>query len=306
MPSVTYPKDVCFAVSTGAGAIDRDKAIIHAVSMLTEGEARGHGIQIDHATLEQVATAAKRYRGGVKVRIEHSGGVGEIVGALRSFSVVGDKLIANLHLLKTHPDTPRILEMAEEIPDTFGLSIVFRGVPEERDGKQYARCEEIYACDLVSQPAANPSGLFEQPKVDTSTEGKSMTELKITETAKAQAAAVTPPAAPAPEPTSLELTLNRIAQLEAKIAKMEADAATAAEKVAKEMESRASARALEIAAAAGCPPVETKPAQPAQAASPVKSYEDLWTAWHKLPVEGRQSFYAQHRDAMNFVRNPNK
>jgi predicted trehalose synthase len=54
------------------------------------------------------------------------------------------------------------LEIAERIPDTFGLSIAFSGPSEKSSDKltTLQRCSEIYSVDLVSEPAANPNGFF--------------------------------------------------------------------------------------------------------------------------------------------------
>jgi phage terminase small subunit len=50
------------------------------------------------------------------------------------------------------------LELAEKMPDTFGLSVSFQGEPEGNK----ARCTKIRSVDLVADPAANPGGLFEE------------------------------------------------------------------------------------------------------------------------------------------------
>lgn len=149
------------------GVIDAQNAIIAGVSVITVGEARGHGMQIDQQTLEQVKDAAETYAGGLKVKTDHYTGFNEIVGALKNFTIDGDQLRADLYLLKNHDATARILEMAELMPDTFGLSISFSGDHEENGETVFARCSEIYSADLVDTPAANPTGLF-SAKVDSS------------------------------------------------------------------------------------------------------------------------------------------
>ncbi len=148
--------------------VDADSGMIHGVSVITLGAARGHGLSIDSTTLEQVRDCAATYKGGVKVKVDHDGGAGDIAGFLTGFRVEGQKLLADLQLLAASPHRAYVLELASKIPDTFGLSINFSGVPEVRDGKRFARCAEIYSVDLVDEPAANPSGLFseggDQPK----------------------------------------------------------------------------------------------------------------------------------------------
>ena len=147
------------------GDIDAAAATIKNVSVITVGEARGHGMRIDEKTLLQVKAAAETYSGGLKVKTDHYSGFNEIVGALKNFTIDGDQLRADLFLLKNHDATARIIEMAELMPDTFGLSISFSGDHEADGDTTFARCSEIYSADLVETPAANPTGLF-SAKVD--------------------------------------------------------------------------------------------------------------------------------------------
>lgn len=168
------------------GTIDAQNAVISGVSVITVGEAKGHGMLIDDQTLLQVKAAAETYMGGLKVKTDHYTGFNEIVGALKNFVIDGDQLRADLYLLKNHEATARILEMAELMPDTFGLSISFSGEHEESDDTVFARCSEIYSADLVDTPAANPSGLF-SAKVDSMK--KAMDEKQF---AEALAAALAP------------------------------------------------------------------------------------------------------------------
>jgi hypothetical protein len=184
------------------GDIDAAAATIKNVSVITVGEARGHGMQIDEKTLLQVKAAAETYAGGLKVKTDHYTGFNEIVGALKNFTIDGDQLRADLFLLKNHDATARIIEMAKLMPDTFGLSISFSGEHEEKGETVLARCSEIYSADLVDTPAANPTGLF-SAKVDS--EKTVMDEKQI---ADAIAAALAP-------------VIEDMAALQAKLAKME-------------------------------------------------------------------------------------
>jgi hypothetical protein len=168
------------------GTIDAQAATISGVSVITVGEAKGHGLIIDEQTLMEVKAAAETYSGGLKVKTDHYTGFNEIVGTLKNFVIDGDQLRADLYLLKNHDATARILEMAELMPDTFGLSISFSGEHKEDGSVVLARCSEIYSADLVDAPAANPTGLF-SAKVDS--EKKVMDEKQI---ADAIAAALAP------------------------------------------------------------------------------------------------------------------
>ena len=151
---------ITFAAS--AGVIDAQTGIIRGVSLITKGPALGHGVMIDDKTLQQVKKAAEQYSGGLKVKLDHSGGAGDIVGYIDTLRIDGEKLLGDLHLLESSVHRAYILEIAERIPDTFGLSIAFSGPSEKSADKltTLQRCSEIYSVDLVSEPAANPNGFF--------------------------------------------------------------------------------------------------------------------------------------------------
>lgn len=142
------------------GPIDDGAGIIRGVSIITRGQARGHDLIIDQTTLQQVVVAAQEYENGVKVKVDHGSGVYSIVGSVRDFRIDGDRVKGDLHLLKTADKRQHILELARELPDTFGLSVSINGLHETKGGKTYARCSRISSCDIVTDPAANPDGLL--------------------------------------------------------------------------------------------------------------------------------------------------
>jgi hypothetical protein len=150
------------AFSASAGAIDVAQGIIRGVSLITEGPALGHGVMIDAKTLQQVKAAAESYAGGLKVKLDHNSGAGDIIGFIDNLRIVGPKLLGDLNLLASSPHRDYVLEIAQKIPDTFGLSIAFSGPSEASSDKltTLQRCAEIYSVDLVSEPAANPDGFF--------------------------------------------------------------------------------------------------------------------------------------------------
>jgi hypothetical protein len=150
------------AFSAAVGAIDTELGIIRGVSLITEGPALGHGVMIDAKTLQQVKAAADLYSGGLKVKLDHNSGAGEIIGFISNLRIVGPKLLGDLNLLASSPHRGYVLEIAQKIPDTFGLSIAFSGPSEPSSDKLtiLQRCSEIYSVDLVSEPAANPDGFF--------------------------------------------------------------------------------------------------------------------------------------------------
>lgn len=158
----------CFSLITG-GKVDREKGIISGVSVITKGDAKGHGIGIDQKTLQTVLDCANEFSSGVKVKFRHGKTgeyqsiVDEISGTLKNFSISGNKVRADFHLFKSLSEEVKnkIFEMAETIPDQFGLSIVFSGDNEELENVKFARCRDLLSVDLTDNPAANPDGLFE-------------------------------------------------------------------------------------------------------------------------------------------------
>ena len=153
-------RSVAHGLAATAPRIDASAGIIFGVSVITVGDAKGHGLKIDRTTLEQVKSCAERYKGGLKVKMTHAGDAGDFVGALRGFRIEGEQLRADLHLLRTAKQRDYVMEIAEKLPASFGLSIAFSGPTEDKNGLKLTRCMEIYSADLVAEPAANPGGLF--------------------------------------------------------------------------------------------------------------------------------------------------
>jgi len=145
-------------------SVDSSSGIISRVSVLTEGTAKGHNVKIDATTLSQVKACAETSAGGVKVKVNHDTGFEAITGVLKNFTIEGNQLFANLHLLKAGDYYAKLLEMAQTIPESFGLSVCFSNLPVTIGNDQFARCLELYSIDLVDQPAANPNGLFSIPQ----------------------------------------------------------------------------------------------------------------------------------------------
>jgi len=139
---------------------ESDKAGIPAVSILTIGEAKGHDLYVDDVSLEKALILMKSAPNGVKVKLNHGSGLENVVGFARNPRITEDKLVADLHLLKSSPHYGLIKEMASEAPDQFGVSLAFYNETEEIDGKEFIRPISVKSADLVGEPAANAS-LFE-------------------------------------------------------------------------------------------------------------------------------------------------
>jgi hypothetical protein len=158
-----------FALVDSLAAVDAENGVIRGVAVITEGPARGHfdwdsgkPLYADAETLREVMECAKTYVGGLKVKMNHGSGVGDIVGRLDNFRIEGTVLRADFMALATSAQRGYIFEIAQTMPDAFGLSISFSGTPKVDDKRAYARCTEIYSADFVDEPAANPTGLFQR------------------------------------------------------------------------------------------------------------------------------------------------
>ena len=267
-----------FFSAVSGSKVNRESGIIEAVSVITEGEAKGHDMFIDATTLQQVKACAEQFKDGVKVKIDHGTGFSSIVGVLRNFRIEGDKLLADLHLLKAHEMRERLFEIAEEMPGSVGLSISFSYTSEKIGKKEYARCEDLYSVDFVDRPAANPSGLFR--RVDSPPNGMAQ-ESSVLDQIKSLLGM-----SPAPAPVNFEakareletqvtdLTAKvsdlaaakaKITELEAAKAKSDADLKAATDKLAT-FDAEVAAKALQITSAQGQPaPIaatpETKPGE---------------------------------------------
>ena len=174
--------------------VDRDAHIIYGVSAAQAVEALGHGALLDGKTIGQIVEHGNAARNGVKSRFTHPGlsssGLGKYLGRLRSFRQDGDKALADLHIADSAFKTPEgdlgtyVMDMAENDPDMFGLSIVFKGARvwalsdgtemdvEDDEGrtrkrpdnattdKPIMRIKQLLAVDAVDEPAANRDGMF--------------------------------------------------------------------------------------------------------------------------------------------------
>jgi hypothetical protein len=143
------------------GSVDESNCAIRGVCVLRKGEARGHGLHVDDETIRGMLESA-RGKAQIPCQLDHGSGVENTVGFLADFRIQGEKLVADLHLLRTHEETPRLLEKAQRMPRAFGLSAAFAGCGEAQSGgKKAARCHDLKSVDIVTQPAAT-DGLFSE------------------------------------------------------------------------------------------------------------------------------------------------
>lgn len=183
---------VRFNVSRGISSqyentVDFDKNVIYGVSVISLGEAQGHGVEIDEKTVDQVVEFGNRHKHGLKSRFGHptmsGSAVGTELGRMKNFYKDTEKndaiARADLHLSASSFKTPNgnlgdyTLSLANEDPDQFGCSIVvdlerkYRldedGARQtDKDGNELlplARVRELYAVDVVDEPATG-DGMF--------------------------------------------------------------------------------------------------------------------------------------------------
>lgn len=140
---------------------DMDEMELGGVSILEVGEAKGHDLFVDKTSLETALKLMESAKNGTKAKMNHGSGLEAVVGFLRNPRIEGDKLVADLRLLRNSPHYGLIKEMASEAPDQFGVSLAFVNESETINGKDYIRPQSIASADLVSSPAAT-NGLFEE------------------------------------------------------------------------------------------------------------------------------------------------
>lgn len=154
--------------SSAKPAVDREAGVIRNVAIMSIGAAKGHGVLVDGTTLSQVRDSAKdSFTNGMPAVFNPSTfdhGPAGIAGFVPNDSLSLDEangvLRGDLKMLKSYSGAEYIYELAENQPDTFGLSLEFDGDPEEVDGIMLSRCTKVYKVTLVDEPAANPTGLF--------------------------------------------------------------------------------------------------------------------------------------------------
>lgn len=175
---------------------DRKMGLIRGAALIARGEALGHRSWIDDTTLQQVAEFGNQSSKGVKVRFTHpslSGdGLGSFLGRAKNLRVQDDKTLGDVHFSPAAHETPDgnlaayVMQLAEDDPESFGMSIVFEHDPQaerefvrahekvDEDGDtdfispdpdnehnyRHTRLRQLFAVDFVDEPAANPEGLF--------------------------------------------------------------------------------------------------------------------------------------------------
>lgn len=149
-----------FSIDLTGSKIDPNNRTIRQVSLISLGEAKGHNVFVDQKTLTQVFDKLTELE-SLKVKADHGSGVLSTIGYIDQFAMGQDKVLGDFHVYEAEPEAPRIFEIARKNPNHLGMSLEFEGEDQKKDGKMFARCSDISAVALVSDPAANKS-LFEK------------------------------------------------------------------------------------------------------------------------------------------------
>ena len=243
------------------------------VSLIQEGPALGHGVFVDRKSLGQFKSLAMQ-KGRVKAKLNHFSSVQDTVGYYENFRVSKGKLLADLTLFEAHGGKDMLLEMINEIPSAFGVSLMFAADSPELDkesGNYMTRPRGLYSADFVDTPAANADGVFSADQIDS--EEPVMGEPS------------TPPEDPkAPEDPSFVSEFSalseKIEQLTAQMAAYEAKLATECEKIAADIKAFAEKPAADVelqarlAAAAPAPAAFSAPINEPEVKVPTISYHE--------------------------------
>lgn len=188
--------------------IDRESGSMSGVALISVGPALGHGLFVDQDSVEGIMEVLEDER--LPAYITHRGAIFEDrltreIGMFQNFRIEEDRLLGDFQAFDSFREDDsrkfnRLFEMAEKMPERFGLSIVFtadsawatpEGDVETLEKPEDAifefpsiRVDEVSSADFVDSPAANQRGLFskiDNPKVN------KMTKAQLTEHADALA-----------------------------------------------------------------------------------------------------------------------
>lgn len=178
------------------------------VSLIQVGEAKGHGMWIDQESLE---SALEILEGAtLPAYVTHVGAMESDrllseVGVFSGFYLENGKLKAekfqalDSFMVDEAERYRRLFDLAEAMPDAFGLSMVFEAalVWVQDDGHEIpidegspdnslrdlpsVRFLSIKSADFVDAPAANEAGLFSKQQINQTLEGPEMDEKETKE-----------------------------------------------------------------------------------------------------------------------------
>lgn len=160
-----------------AGNVDREKGTIKGVSLMSVGEAKGHGVLIDKETLSGIFGLVQ---GGQSVKAflnhEENPNPSDAIGIFTAIHIDGDKLRGTFQALPSFREHnakgfDALFDLATAAPETFGVSLVIYGPRVAVEGQDLPslRAEVLESADFVNTPAANEKGLFSIPVIESVT-----------------------------------------------------------------------------------------------------------------------------------------
>lgn len=201
--SVKMSKQFAFGI-TGLkeSKVDKASGTMKGVSLISIGPALGHDLFVDGKSLGTILDEIEG--SNLPAYITHRGALFEDrltreIGFFTNFQISGERLLGDFQAFESFQEDDsrkfnRLFEMAEKMPERFGLSIVFNaslawatesGDVESDEKPEDAlfsfpsiRVAEVSSADFVDQPAANQKGLFR--KIDSKPTNK-MTKLELSE-----------------------------------------------------------------------------------------------------------------------------
>lgn len=164
--------------------VDAESGVLQGVSLISEGVALGHELYVDSKSLGTIFESIDGKK--LPAYITHNGALSEDritreIGFFENFRVDGDRILGDFNAFDSFRDDDkstfnRLFELADKMPENFGLSIVFSAdiVWATEDGDfsldekpeetlfEYPsiRVNEVSSADFVDSPASNEKGLF--------------------------------------------------------------------------------------------------------------------------------------------------
>lgn len=179
------------SLSTGAERVDRKNKIIFGANLMQTGDLNDErDWTVDDGTLSNALQLMQRGNNGAKARFTHpnmsADGMGSYLGRWKNPRIDGGTLRADLHLAESAFKSPNgdlgtyVMDMAEEDPEAFGISLATRINREEMEklklekksadenwsGRTPLRFRSVHAADVVDEPAATRGGFFSLSEVD--------------------------------------------------------------------------------------------------------------------------------------------
>lgn len=164
-----------------------DENSLRGVSIITAGEAKGHGVHISREFLNEIVRLGNEKKAGIKARFGHPqlcvDAIGTELGRFTNFRLDENKVVADIEFIRTPANekfVQHITILADKDPELLGTSIVFEDdgnyYDENGNTVEWDRLREheklfiyptkLFAADFVDEPAANPAGLFTKNAAD--------------------------------------------------------------------------------------------------------------------------------------------